>query len=163
MELNNLKPEMKQCSIVLIGDFNPAMFSPEWFGKNGVIAPEDVDFALNPKSNPISSSAITIFQTRQLNIKIDAKRFQVISNNESFVIMRDFIINTFENLSNYTILAFGLNYSAHYKIESMQVYHRIGDLLAPKKYWKSLLGDDVDGDNRKGGLATIQMQELKKV
>ena len=161
MENEDLKPEIKQFSVVLIGDFNPAMFSPEWFGKNHIIAPEDVEFALMPSSNPIVSAAITIFATQQLNIKIDNRRFQVVTNKEPLIVMKDFIVRTFENLNNYTISAFGFNYAAHYKIDSISEYHKVGDLLAPKKYWASLLGEDISGDDRRGGLATIQMQEEK--
>ena len=38
---------------------------------------------------------------------------------------------------------------------------RIGDNLAPKIYWKTLLGDEITGDNRRSGLTAIQMQKYK--
>ena len=155
-------PELKQFSIVLVGDFNPAMFSPQWFGKNNILPAEDVEFALSEKSTPIVSSAITIFRTNQLSIKIDTRRFQVVALKEPLIVLKDFITKTFENLSNYTITAYGFNYAAHYSVENYQEFHRIGDRLAPKQYWKNLLGADIAGDNRNGGLATIQMQEKKK-
>lgn len=155
-------PEAKQFSIVLVGDFNPAMFSPQWFGKNNIMPAEEVGFALSEQNSPIISSAITVFQTNQLNIKIDTKRFQVSATKEPLVTIKDFILKTFEGLSNYTIKAYGYNYSAHYQIENFHEFHRIGDLLAPKIYWEKLLGDDIAGDEREGGLATIQMQKQKK-
>lgn len=162
MANKEFNPELKQYSIVLIGDFNPAMFSPQWFGKNNIIPVEDVEFALSEKSSPIISSAITIFRTNQLSIKIDTKRFQVVATKEPLIVLKDFILKTFENLSNYTISAYGFNYAAHYSVDNNQEFHKIGDLLAPKSYWKKLLGEDVSGDERLGGLATIQLQEPKK-
>lgn len=161
MEKDNFKPEMKQYSVVLLGEFNPAMFSPEWFGKNKIIAPEDVEFAKRAGSNSIVSPAITIFSTQQLNVKIDNVRFQIATNKEPITVLKDFIKKTFDDLANFTIKAYGLNYSAHYKVDSYSDYHRVGDLLAPKKYWKFLLNEDMSGDDRHGGLASIHMVEEK--
>ena len=44
------EPERKQFSIVLIGNFNAALFEPEWFFRNGIISQEDVDLARDENS-----------------------------------------------------------------------------------------------------------------
>lgn len=41
--MNNI-PERQQYSLILVGDFNPAMFHPEWFKRNDIISPEEIDF-----------------------------------------------------------------------------------------------------------------------
>lgn len=46
----NLCAERQQYSIVLIGEFNPAMFQPEWFSRNNIIAPEEIDVIRNELS-----------------------------------------------------------------------------------------------------------------
>ena len=159
----NINPQKKQYSIVLIGEFNPAMFQPEWFLRNNIISKEDADFARSTTgSTPlVVTPQITLFGTPQLKIKVEMKRFEIIADKEPYISAKDFIYNTFSALPGYTISAYGFNYSAHYGVENNEIYQRIGDNLAPKQYWESLLGDDMTGLERKGGLATIQMQKEK--
>lgn len=160
--MNNI-PERQQYSLILVGDFNPAMFHPEWFKRNDIISPEEIDFEHDStlKNSIIVTPQLTIFKTSQLNIKIDQNRFEVVADKEPFISVIDFIIKTFENLGSFIIKAFGFNYSAHYKVEDVATLHRIGDKLAPKEHWATLLGDEVAGDDRKSGLTAIQMQKSK--
>ncbi len=156
-------PERKQYSVVMLGDFNPNLFHPEWFCRQSVISREDADFAID-KNAPfpfIVSPQITLFRTPQMTIRIEAKRFEVKAEKEPLILLIDFITKTFENLGANSISAFGYNYSAHYKVESEEAFHKIGDKLAPKEYWDSLLTDEVSGDHRKSGLAMIQMKKFK--
>ena len=153
-------PEKNQCSVVLIGDFNPLMFQPEWFKRNGIISPEEVDIAENNKTSPmVISNQITMFKTSQFDIRIEQKRFQVVAEKEPFIVLKDFVIKTFEKLGGLIITAVGFNYSAHYNIGDKSKYELIGDRLAPKKYWNDLLGDEVTGTDRKSGLMSITMQK----
>ena len=158
------EPERKQFSIVLIGNFNAALFEPEWFFRNGIISQEDVDLARDENSvfPIVVTSQLTLFKTSQFTIKIEQNKFSVISETESFSLIRDFVVNTFAVLGGYTIKAFGFNYSAHYNVGDMDTYQMIGDNLAPKKYWVSFLEDEVTGIDRKSGLADIQMIKYKE-
>ncbi len=157
-------PERKQYSIVLIGQFSPAMFQPEWFYRNNIISLEEMDFARNQSSTCpiIVTPQLTLFKTSQFSVKIEQRRFQIVAEKEPAIILKDFIVKTFENLGGLSINAFGFNFSAHYQINSISDYHKIGDRLNPKKYWESLLGDEVSGDDRKSGLTSLQVQKTKK-
>jgi hypothetical protein len=156
-------PERKQFSIVLVGTFNPLMFQPEWFGKNDVISPEEVEFARNQSNNipTIITPQLTVFRTSQLSIRIEQDRFLVLAEKEPLLIIKDFVKKTFEKLGGLTITAFGYNYSAHYKFNSEPEIHAFADKLTPKQYWRALLGNDVTGDDRKGGLSSLQMHQYK--
>ena len=157
-------PERKEYSCVLIGDFNPAMFQPEWFYKNNIISLEDVDYARDQSSNCpiIITPQLTVFKTSQLTIKIEQKKFCVIANKEPLISLKDFILKTFEKLSSFIIIAYGFNYSAHYGLESPEIFQMVGDRLAPKQYWKRLLKNDIEGVNRKSGLNSILMKYEKE-
>lgn len=159
-----INPEKEQYSIVLVGDFNPMMFQPEWFSRNLIISPEEVDFAKSQTalSPLIVSPQLTAFKTSQFSIKIEQKRLQVVCEKEPFIVIKDFVLKAFEKLGGFTISAYGFNYSAHYAIDTLETFQKIGDNLAPKKYWESLLGDEVTGTERKSGLAAIQMQKTKE-
>ena len=138
----NNNPERQQYSLVLVGNFNPAMFQPEWFKINSIISSEDFDLARSDtlKNSIIVTPQLTIFKTTQLNIKIDQNRFEIIAEKEPFVSVIDFASKTFENLGSFTLKAFGFNYSGHYKVDDISSWHKIGDRLAPKSYWATLLG-----------------------
>lgn len=157
-------PERKQFSIVLLGDFNPAMFQPEWFSKNNIIPPEEVDFARNQSTTCpiIVTPQLTLFKTSQFSVKIEQKRFQVVADKEPIIALKDFILKTFEKLSGYVITAFGFNFNAHYNVGDLETYQKIGDRLAPKDYWGKLLGDEVSGLDRKSGLTTLEMRKTKE-
>jgi len=159
-----LTPERKQYSVALIGTFNPLMFQPEWFGRNNVISPEEIEFARN-QSNvlpTIVTPQLTIFRTSQLSIRVEENSFQVVAEKEPLISVKDFVKKTFEKLGGLTIRAFGYNYSAHYEFESIAARNIFADKLTPKQYWNILLGKDVSGDDRKGGLAALQMYKYKE-
>jgi len=162
--MSAINPERKQFSIVLVGTFNPTMFQPEWFGRNDVISAEEVEFARN-KSNAlptIITPGLTLFRTSQLSIRIEEDRFQVVAEKEPLLTIKDFARKTFEKLGGLTITAFGYNYSAHYKFVTEAALNDFADKVAPKKYWISLLGEDISGSDRKGGLGSLQMVKHKE-
>jgi hypothetical protein len=160
----NFAPERKGYSIVLIGTFNPLMFQPEWFGKNHVIATEEVEYARNQSNSlpTLITPQLTLFRTSQLSVKIEIDRFQVVADKEPLITIKDFVKKTFEKLGGLTITAYGYNYSAHYKFGSESEIHAFADKLTPKKYWHALLGNDVEGDDRRGGLSSLQMHKSKE-
>ena len=163
MEISKYIPERKIFSVVIVGAFNPSMFHPEWFGRNGIISAEDVGIALNVENSipTIVTPQLTIFTTSQLSIRVEQNRFSVTAEREPFDAVNDVIKKTFEKLGSLTITAYGYNYSAHYDFERDTMRNDFADRIAPKKYWKALLGDDVSGDARQGGLLSIQMNKLK--
>jgi len=162
--MTSIVAERKQYSIVLLGDFNPLMFQPEWFGRNDVISMEDVEFARNPNNSlqTIIVPAFTLFRTSQLSVKVEPDRFQILAEKEPWITVKDFVKKTFEKLGGLTIRAYGFNYSAHYRFNGVSEMHAFADKLTPKLYWKTLLGNDVTGDDRKGGLLSLQMFQSKE-
>jgi len=156
------KPEYKTVTVVLIGNFNPLMFQPQWFGKNEIINQSEVDAIVSnqPKSFLIAPN-FTIFETSQLQIQVQENRFSVIGMKESFCIVKDVVKKTFEKLESMPITAMGINTAAHFDIPEISIYHKFGDMLSPKAIWKTLLGDNISGDNRTGGLMRMQMTNYK--
>lgn len=164
MNNKEIVAERKQYSIVIIGSFNPEMFHPQWFNRQGIISQEDMEFAIdqNSQSPLVVAPQLTIFRTPQMTVQIDTKRFEVKADKEPLISLIDFVTKTFENLSSYSIKAFGFNFIANYKAESKEEYHKIGDLLAPKGYWEELLNEEITGNDRISGLDFIRMKKQKK-
>ena len=40
-----IEPEVGGCGVVLVGHFNPLIFSPSWFAKNGIVGEEEASAA----------------------------------------------------------------------------------------------------------------------
>lgn len=158
-----ISAELKGSSIVIIGHFNPAMFHPFWFEKNGVINKEEAELAISRKDDfqMILSNPLTVFRTEELFVKVEENRMQIDAVNNVLTLLKDFVVKTFRALYSNEVKSFGYNYAAHYRLDSLEMYQEIGDKLAPKQYWGMLLGNDMEGIDRKGGLVQLKMSEMK--
>ena len=130
-------PEAEGLDVVLVGSFNPAIFHPEWFFRQGIVTEQD---AKEAKIQDVSSE-ITIVQMCGILIQCVSDRFSLgtknISNAER---MQDLIRQTFGLLSHTPITACGINPQVHYMVENDAYWHKIGHTLAPKKLvWDELL------------------------
>ena len=52
--------------------------------------------------------------------------------------MRDLAEQVFLLLPHTPVTAVGLNFQGHYKINTIEDYHKIGDVLAPKNIWDQI-------------------------
>jgi hypothetical protein len=162
VQKNEYRPENKNVSVVLAGTFNPLMFHPNWFGHNEIISMVETEAVLSNQNSPcIISPNVTIFSTSQLQIQVQVDRFSVTAIKEPFNMVKDIIKKTFEGLNATPIMAMGINTSAHFKMPNVSKYQEFADRLSPKDIWKDLLGDNVSGDNRTGGLLQMIMQNKK--
>ena len=152
------KQEFKTVGIVMIGTFAPAMFQPLWFGKNGILNEDDVNnIAKKETPNIAVLRDISTFETEQFYFNIQRERFEVIAQKEPFCTLRDAVCSILSCLPSTPISAFGINVSAHFELNSKKNYQKFGDILAPKSRWKTLLGKNITGEERKGGLLSLKM------
>lgn len=160
-QVHEFKAERKTVGVVLIANFNPLMFHPEWFQKHGIINSDEVDDVLKRKNEMICAPGFTSFYTSQLLVRVEDQRFEVTALKEPFVAALDACKKVFEGLETLTIMAMGINTMAHFRMPDVSTYHKFGDILAPKDRWKAFLGPYVSGDDRKGGLLSLSMSTLK--
>jgi len=73
-------PEIQGQSIVLIGDFNPRIFQPAWFGKEHLIRENEADTATIKIIHP----DIVSFSTEWFELDITRDRFTISTNHEAF-------------------------------------------------------------------------------
>ncbi len=139
-----------EVNIVLRGQFNPALFHPAWFAASELIRRQEADAAKIVMIHP--GAAVFTIEWLQLNVTPD--RFQVATTQAAyFETLRDLVVGTLA-LSSPPLRALGFNYGCHYRIDSMEICHNIGDLLAPKEHWKSLLDEP--------GLLDVTMQGKRR-
>lgn len=133
-----MKPEIQYSDIVLIGDFNPVIFSPTWFACHDLIGETEAESA----EIQLIHSDVSIFSLSWLRMQITRERFSVFTEHEAyFPILRDLVIGAFRLLSHTPIKALGLNRGLHFKFDSEKKYHNFGHFLAPQSPWKNIFED----------------------
>jgi len=120
-------------SIVLVGDFNPKIFQPEWFYKIGLIREDEA-------SNPIdliSHAEIMSFNLGWIKVEINRQKFTVYTEQSAyFDLARDFTIGTFKILKHTPIKMLGINNHIHVGIYDKQSWNSFADKVAPDSLLK---------------------------
>lgn len=125
-------------SIVLIGNFNPKIFQPAWFGSEGLIQKKEAEQSTIEIIHP----DVVIFSLEWLRVMVTRERFSVETFQEPFdEILRDLVLGTFKLLRYTPITQIGINRDMHFQMESEEKWHAVGHKLAPKELWTGLLED----------------------
>lgn len=124
-------------SVVAVGAFNPAIFSPDWLERNKLIGKGDADDAKSSPSLIISHQA-TVFETEWFALQVFDNQFSLTSKGALTPAVRDLAVGILSLVSHTPITAIGLNFLAHFRFNTEAEYHKIGDVLAPKAIWDSL-------------------------
>lgn len=144
-------------AVVLIGKFNPAIFSPAWLGKMGLVS----DAALEAATVEIIHPDIARFAVDDISYDVSSSRFQVQSESEPFVRTSDIAADIFGRLLPHTPLRqLGINLEAHFNTSSPDQRIHLGRALAPLEPWGSF-GRRVQEETgeRRGGMLSVIIQE----
>jgi hypothetical protein len=152
-------PELEQlvASIVLVGKFNPAIFSPAWLAKMGLMS----DAALEAAKVEIIHPDFAKFAADDISYEVVSTRFQLQSESEPFVRTSDTAAAIFGKLLPHTpIRQLGINLEAHFNTLSLDQRINLGRALAPLEPWGSF-GRKIQEETgeRRGGMVAVVMQE----
>lgn len=140
--------EIRGVSVFALGDFNPSIFSPAWLVANKLIMLSEAEAA----NISVANKDVMLFELEWLKIQISRESFHAETMSESHEgLLRDLVLGVFRLLSHTPIHKLGINMQLHYRVDTIDRWHEIGHLLAPKKIWEDILG--------KPGLASIVMQD----
>lgn len=146
----------------MIGNFNPAIITPQWLGRHGVIPTEVADAAEVKVIHP----EVSAFDLGWCVVHVDRERFQAITSDAPFVRLCDLTTKIFgELLPSTPVRALGINTSVTFRSASLQARNAFGRRLAPPESWgewgraiaKGL--DESDGKKSHGGMLSITMQQ----
>lgn len=140
-------PEILASSIIAVGDFNPAIFSPDWLEGNHLIGESDASTVRDGSQGGslIVSHQVTAFETKWFALQVLENQFSLTSKDALSPAFRDLAVGIFQLVPHTPVTAVGLNFLAHFKLNSEDEYHRVGDVLAPKGIWKELYPDESAG------------------
>ncbi|WP_122549826.1 hypothetical protein [Pseudomonas viridiflava] len=148
--------KQREASIVIVGDFDPLMMAPHWFVKNGMIPQEDVDDNL---SIDIVYKEATRFSLASIVVEILVDRVILRSYLSSFDYkIHDLAVGilSLPAFKNTKVSGVGLNVFHDVSVTDDEVFHRLGDRLAPKDIWLNSM-PDID----RAGLWQLQVQLVK--
>ncbi len=145
-------------SIVEVGAFNPAIFSPDWLERNQLIGQADAE---NAKKAPslIVSQQVTVFETEWFAFQVLSNQFSLTSKGALTPAFKDLAVGILSLVPHTPITAIGLNFLADFRLGNEADYYKIGDELAPKTIWDSLYPK-----SHVAGLAnlTIRIQDAER-
>ena len=151
-----IEPEISGVSVVLLGDFNPAIFTPAWFALHDLL-PESVADSADLQ---VAHQQVTDFVADWLRLQVTAERFSVGTSQAPYIRLRDLVARIFKEYLHHTPLrAFGINREVHFQVPSFTARDRIGRTLAPVEpwgAWRHNLG--LDGEH--GGMTSLTMSQV---
>ncbi len=151
-----IEPEIDGISIVVVGNFNPAIFTPSWFALYGLLSKSAADSAELGVAHP----EITHFQTDWLKLQVTTDKFNAETQLAPHVRVRDLVVRVFKEYLYHTPLrAFGINRSVHFRVRDFSARDRIGRKLAPVEPW-GVWGQQLGDSGHEGGMISLTMRQV---
>ena len=131
-----LEPEQQSFSIVVLGDFNPAIFHPLWFSVNGLMPREETENA----EIAFIHKQIAKFSMGSMQVQVDQSRLGITTVEPTDgPILRDLAYGTLALLEHTPLQAIGLNLDMEFCLPSEGMWHQVGNRLVPKDDWRQVL------------------------
>lgn len=126
------EPEIEGASIVVLGRFNPSIFSPAWLRHHNLIGAKDEEAAEITVIIPPAA----VFSTGWLSLDVTEDRLVLLTTHSyEYDRLRDVATGILSLLDKTPISGLGINHEAHWSVASRFAYDRFGDALVPKEYW----------------------------
>lgn len=152
-----IEPEISGISVVFLGSFNPAIFTPAWFALYDLLPVQAADNAELEVAHP----GLTVFSTEWLQIQVTTDRFEASIQRDPYIRLRDLLLRVFMELLHHTPLtAFGINRHVHFRVKSPHDRDRIGGLLAPVEPW-GRCKDRLGLDSEYGGMTSLTVSQFR--
>ncbi len=115
MSPNAVEPEQQSLSIVVLGDFNPAIFQPLWFSANGLMPKEEAENA----DISIIQKQLAIFKLGQTHVQVDESRLGLTTMElQQGPVLRDLAYGILSILEHTPLKAIGFNLEMVFTMES---------------------------------------------
>ena len=151
-----IEPEITGVSLVMLGHFNPAIFTPAWFGWHGLLSERTAEIA----DTKIVHPQIAMFNADWLNLHVQPESFLINTTQAPFIRLRDLAIRIFrEHLPHIPLKVLGINREVHFPLRSFGEQNRLGRLLAPVEPWGDW-GKKLESDEEQGGVTSLTMTQI---
>jgi hypothetical protein len=154
----------EEASIVLVGNFNPSIFHPEWFIRHEIVPAwdypnnshsEDADLAILP-----DLAHVEFQDHRSLHVMLNKLTMRC-SRASEYLTTKDIVTRTFGILRETPIAQMGMNHQSVIQLNNEESWLKFGEVMAPKKPWldAALYVSELSEDKSKMlGLIEMTMQ-----
>lgn len=150
-------PEISSMQIVLLGKFNPAIFTPAWFAHNKLLR-EGLDESAQVQ---VIHPQIAAFTADWLSLQVTNDQFRAETQQAPYARLCELVVRTFSECLHHTPLtAFGINRNVHFLVSDPEARTRMEKILVPPEPWSPL--QEVLGlDSGHGGMAAVQVSHRR--
>lgn len=132
-------PQEDGGSIVVVGDLNPAIFHPSWLASHGLVSNSEAERTIQDERQLAVTRHVTAYQVGAFAIQVTDERFSARTIDPSYLLpLRDLVVGVFRVLEQTPVRQMGMNRHSHFKVDSEDAWHMLGDALAPKDRWRDL-------------------------
>ena len=150
-------PEISGMQIVLLGQFNPAIFTPAWFAHNKLLR-EGLDESAQVQ---VIHPQIAAFTADWLHLQVTTEQFRAETQQAPYARLCELVVRTFSQCLHHTPLtAFGINRNVHFLVSDPEARSSMERILVPPEPWSPL--EAVLGlDSGRGGMAAVQVSHRR--
>ncbi len=133
-----LNPEIYSLSIVIIGNFNPVIITPQWLALKKLIRESESEEA----KIELIHQDITRFEMDWFRFEAQPAKMEFTCTKEShFISLKDLIISIFTILKETPIRALGLNHTCHFSLRTIEDYVNLGYWLSPVQQFSEVMNE----------------------
>lgn len=119
-------------SLVIIGNFNPAIYHPSWLFEKNLISEKDINTEKLVITNELTSFNIG----KWMNVFVRPNQLEFKTNAADKVIfMKDIILGCLYALPEDPVIAFGINKVIIAGVQNEKSYYELGSRLTPLDLW----------------------------
>jgi hypothetical protein len=145
------QPEAETLSLVFIGEFVPQLVQPSWLARLDLLPASEADAA----NVAVISNEVTEFAADWLNVQATRQRVQLQTTlSHSFIALNDIGRGIIASMPLARVMGMGINYDAHFKLDSERIWHSVGHRLAPKELWNTV--------TKEPGLNTLIIEGMRR-
>ena len=139
--------EIFTSAIVVVGNFNSAIFSPDGLLRHGLIGDGDAATARDGLGGRplLVSKQVTTVNSEWFALQVLENQFSLASQGVLSPAVKDLAVGILQLIPHTPVTAVGLNFIGHFKLASEAEYHQVGDRLAPKDIWNAIYPEDRAG------------------
>jgi hypothetical protein len=133
--------EIEGINVVAVGSFNPRLFHPDWFSKQGLISDDELKYSLD-NLDTIHKTIIS-YPIKESHLEVSLDRLQIGGDFRANLQIRDLLVSIFSLLEHTPVTAIGINRGMHFRVDSDDQKYAILNNLSPKESYKELLKKPV--------------------
>jgi len=150
-----IEPEMSGVSIVLLGSFNPAIFTPAWFAMHDILPQSAAEEA----EVQVVHAQLSVFSTEWLQLQVTPDRFRAATQQGPHVRVLDLVVRVFnEHLFHTPVHAFGINHDVHFRAPSPAARDEFRRRLAPVEPWGDI-AEMLELSGEHSGMVSLTMRQ----